>query len=694
MASTWSSQELKEKPGSSAPPACQTTRALKEKPGAPHYRRDLVDLCEGRVEDAEWKPQLDSAVWPEDKVKALDSRWEACENQVRPEPTPAPTPVFTTTTTTIMEFKGPVDGGVDFGFMTSDKTPQKGRGGIVNWFNRNILRRRQRNMNNFEEVVGLHTCKKRSDEGKSGGRDQTYYASSLCYWLPDIERVREPKTVGLQWNGGSEGRKSLCNVLSGAGKCVKCSVCHDNAISASGKVSSSAFPEEIALPPGCLKETEIEGNATMDFDIKNRPLKTENDRCTGVKASYTLANERYMKADSTLTELNKMVDEELPSRIADKQAIIISEGGRLKESQEEEWIYRREIQSDEGNKGCKGHNLKNGQSYWYSQATREDFPTGELLRIIYSFLCSDPYCNACQETVESLRTVYEKSVEFAANKELAQQHLDQLNVQLAKKTAERDTLKDEVPILKAARDAAFDTWDPQAAACETTFTDYISQRNAYIQVEAPAFYDRSCEKACIEISATRSEGCGVMEGTAPNQPTGRGGIVNMCNPPQPSWVKGPWTYNAPEESGMDQCGRLFQAQKPQHANIIRKSGWMQKSGRYGGWWFGMRKYVWTRRFFVLESGDDVRSGTLRYWEKDPNIAKRAVERHAKFIILWDAKSVQQVSGSKYRRRGNECFKLYHFYRDYRFCVEGGNAAAERNDWFKKVKSEIRDLGGR
>merc|ERR1740121_222188 len=121
---------------------------------------------------------------------------------------------------------------------------------------------------------------------------------------------------------------------------------------------------------------------------------------------------------------------------------------------------------------------------------------------------------------------------------------------------------------------------------------------------------------------------------------------------------------------------------------------MLKSGRAGGNWFGLRRYAWTRRYFVLESGDQVRSGILRYWLSDPNLDRQAEERFDKSVVLWDAKYTQAKPGAYYDKNDCQCFKLKHFYRTYRFCiqasdVQGGDNVAERDDWMNKVQREIR-----
>lgn len=152
----------------------------------------------------------------------------------------------------------------------------------------------------------------------------------------------------------------------------------------------------------------------------------------------------------------------------------------------------------------------------------------------------------------------------------------------------------------------------------------------------------------------------------------------------------PFTYGASEGQG-DQCSRIFSHQRPRFAQSILKHGWLLKKGR--SWWSG-----WEKRYFVLESGDAVRSAVLRYFDQDPSTMPHdqwnQIQREDKAIILWDAKSTKLKTGLHYLfTDGSACFKLYHFYRDYRFCVSGKDypetASAERDEWMSLVTSAIR-----
>jgi len=119
-----------------------------------------------------------------------------------------------------------------------------------------------------------------------------------------------------------------------------------------------------------------------------------------------------------------------------------------------------------------------------------------------------------------------------------------------------------------------------------------------------------------------------------------------------------------------------------------KHGWLLKKGR--SFWS-----KWEKRYFVLESGDAVRSAVLRYFTRNPTDLPfsqwKSIEREDKSIILWDAKNTKAKAGFHYLfTDGTECFKIYHFYRDFRFCVPGSNDASEdRDEWMNLVQDAIK-----
>lgn len=303
-------------------------------------------------------------------------------------------------------------------------------------------------------------------------------------------------------------------------------------------------------------------------------------------------------------------------------------------------------------------------------------------------------CQACQSAKSDLRSAERQTEAAQSGLSRSQSRVTQLRQELSSKKQELSQWQAKYPGLKSAKEAMDAEWLPQQAECAKTHTAYINGKQTAVIECAPTFYDDSCEKACIELQASVT-GCGVVEGGDPDDVAGLGGVEVTCAPPQPSWILGPFTYGAREPAG-EQCKRIEARQSAYHAQKILKSGWLWKKGRLGGW---------EERYVVLESGTKVRSAVLRYWDKDPTKTNDTHERTHKGILLRDAKGVKEKDGKHYgRKNGEECFKLYHFYRDYRFCVFWVTSAAddkadelvsrselierERDEWVKLIEDAI------
>merc|ERR1719330_2327899 len=105
-----------------------------------------------------------------------------------------------------------------------------------------------------DEIAKQHFCAPR------GTRAETYYAASLCYWIPDIPDPDATTRFGLGWRGGVSDGMEYCTAVpmgDGGGRCVKCSACHNNGRSKDKKVTATAFQENINVK-SCLMETQIE----------------------------------------------------------------------------------------------------------------------------------------------------------------------------------------------------------------------------------------------------------------------------------------------------------------------------------------------------------------------------------------------------------------------------------------------------
>jgi len=250
--------------------------------------------------------------------------------------------------------------------------------------------------------------------------------------------------------------------------------------------------------------------------------------------------------------------------------------------------------------------------------------------------------------------------------------------------------------LSEAKERMAAEWLPQKNACNENAHAYETGRNLHVQDCAPRFYDQSCEKACIEKTA-KEAGCGVIEGSKPEDGLASGGLEVSCRPPQPSWILSPYTYGAqPNET--DQCERITANQKPWYAQKILKKGWLQKKG--DSIFSGLDGNTWDKRYFVLEGGDEVRSSVLRYFTKDPiRVAGfsqwKDIQREDKAIILWDAKGIQPGPVDNYGwEDGSLCFQLEHFYRDYKLCVfsddgSGKSVSEHRDEWMALLEQAVR-----
>jgi len=133
----------------------------------------------------------------------------------------------------------------------------------------------------------------------------------------------------------------------------------------------------------------------------------------------------------------------------------------------------------------------------------------------------------------------------------------------------------------------------------------------------------------------------------------------------------------------EQCGRILAEQVVRRTTPVIMSGWLEKS---------CYRWCWgtDHRFFVLESGNGVRSASLRYWDDDP--ANSGTEYTNKAMVMWDADEVSVGETS----RSQACFELKHHYRgrvtswlssgtEYTMCVTrenypDANLAELRDQW--------------
>jgi hypothetical protein len=617
-----------------------------------------------------------------------------------------------TTSSTAAESKAAEapSGDVDFSFMTSDMSYPGHEAGffgtISEWFGGRSVSDELR-----EEIVSGHTC------SKKGSRDETYYATSFCYWLPEIQASdgRRSPGAGLKWIGGAYSKheygKEQCH-MSGSGKCLKCSICHNNARDEDGQVGKTQFAEELPLSGDCLKEKHIDSMCVASYDSKTADLKRAYERCHSVEDSYNEANAEWQECLDKLESLPRRINVDLPNEIqAAKNTVRRREDELRIEEKQRDYIqdrmqdkcedYHRERQNDmfwdrmlgapstehllnHLNLYCSYPNqpIDNGDGSFYDERIRYN----NNLRVYQA-------CKRCDDAKDDLSKQHNKVVHAESLLRSARAKEPQLYDELQRTKKELVTWQQRRPGLQVQKEAKDAEWLPQQKTCEDIYQEYDNGKASYVSACAPKYWEQSCEKECVEAQA-KHFGCGVIEGASGNDEVGLGGLKLTCSPPQPSWVRAPFTYGASEDQS-EQCNRITANQKPRYAQSILKAGWLWKKGR------GL--FGWDKRYFVFESGDQVRSAVMRYFLEEPVKTGLGdwsnIEREDKGIVVWDAKSVKAKSGEHYGfKDGSECFKLYHFYRDYRLCVPGHEGitsrelrqvAEDRNEWISLLEEAIR-----
>lgn len=185
-----------------------------------------------------------------------------------------------------------------------------------------------------------------------------------------------------------------------------------------------------------------------------------------------------------------------------------------------------------------------------------------------------------------------------------------------------------------------------------------------------------------------ARGCGVIE-DAQSGDLGIGNLEHSCQPPKASWLMSLSGGDEQERLTQQHCDRLTQHQSAQYALSILKEGWLWRRAVSGGW---------RQRYFVFESGDQVRSAVLRYFTTAPSATNFTLE-DSKSIILWDAAHLKAKPADVFKSfttsfDADFCFTFYHFYRNYHFCVpvKGPGRAQEekkeRDEWMQLIEHAI------
>mmetsp|Transcript_95153 Transcript_95153/g.239770 ORF Transcript_95153/g.239770 Transcript_95153/m.239770 type:complete len:711 (-) Transcript_95153:199-2331(-) len=591
----------------------------------------------------------------------------------------------------------------NFRFMTTESEYPGHEGGIDEFLKKQV---RQRAVGSIkDEIVEGHFCAKR------GQREQTYYASSLCYWVPELvpetdatdERSngtvkQEQQLVGMpsgsiSWQRPGTAPQNLCQGWKGsAGKCLKCSVCHNNARTKDGSIEGSSFAEEVPLPP-CLKEKDIERQCLESYEASSTTLRIEKDRCEELRARRSKAEDAVNNCQHKLQSSSSRLEHESLGELQRAEDSVASSQERLEAEKQHERSSEVHMEAE-----CHDYNVASGR------VAHIDFiKNAEWLRCQQHqwTACVDGDV-ACQQKIRTEMDLYAKCTRCfvaAGMRDDARKRIrdaedllraGENKVESARKEvqATRDEVQRwqlQLPALQDALRAQEAEWLSQEEGCQQAMLDYDNGKHEHVKLCAPTLYDQSCEKACL---SQLDAGCGVIEGSVQGEQLGNAGGVQIgCSPPQQSWILAP-------EDQSSQCERITAVQKPVSAQAVLFAGWLWQQ-TWGP------SASWKRRYFVLESGDAVRSARLRSFKEDPTESGNAQEQLDDAITLWDAVGIAKVAGKYLKREDSSCFLFYHFYRTFRFCapdnaeLAGGffsSSAALRDHWVALLKSTFKFKG--
>jgi len=613
---------------------------------------------------------------------------------------------------------------INFNFMTDDFRYQGRKPTVWGWVKRTLFGGRRQFTSLKDELATGHVC------NKVGTRDQTYYASSLCYWIPEIKDTPKDNTQGAQGPGLTwvmkEGTKQLCQPFSGSGQCVKCAVCHNNGRSKDGNVTATAFQENevMPLPPGCLKELDIEQKANEDFDGNHSSLVNEKTDCETKEAAYVKATRELEENTKEIERLERRIDAIPREKAAVERTI----------SDLRSKVGRDEANIEQAMWDGQGQCRPFSGEHWYG-LLRGGHRQGEnALAAWPTFICREPrqpWCNEfedpscfmrmrnyhreleefgqcadCKRAKDQLSTAVQQKKNTEGQIRAQENRRAALDAEMDRSTRDLDQARRDRGGLQDEAARATQVWKVDEITntttqeklvtevwCKNKYSEYTARLRVWMADETlgvPTYWDQSCEKACV-TSSLKDAGCGVMEGVMPGdiysvgQTSLNPGLRTVCSPPFTSFVRSPVKYGASPRSETEICAELFNqdGQRPRRANTVMLKTTLYKRERL--FW------RWRPRWFLFEGGDQVRSAQIRYWDKEPSDSQAIEANGIKAITLWDARSVEAVPGTKMRwKDGSECLRLNHFYRDYRLCVPGSveNAKAVRDQWVNLIRSSI------
>jgi len=528
---------------------------------------------------------------------------------------------------------------VDWHFMTPEVATWMGRGG----------------QETYDTVQG-HACQTR------GRYDDSYYASSMCYWSPDAGSRNSNIHWGLNWQGGYGATEFCQGRVPAPGTCARCSVCHDNSRDRDARVDADnvAGILEIIPLPNCMTDAAIEAECNQQFDGNNVEVLIDEARCREVQGRY----------DSSVADFNALTATITAAENAISQGIHqLATGFPQHDSCGDHTI--QDIRAV-AVRQCRSFGARNRQN------------NAQLLR-------NRPTCRSTAETnqthqrCERCTGQMDTLVRAIRDHDNAQSHLtnwqERVTQHRQELTNHRQTLAQshqQYPARLQQKAQQESEWFPQQQRCQQLYDSVFSARSSNMMTCAPSHYEHSCEKACVEIQRNGEHGCGVVEGSQYGDDFQRGGIAVTCAPPRPSWIKSPNNYGGSAEvNSGEQCGRINAEQSVRMTTPVLKSSFLTTPGRG---WIGRD----STQFYVLESGNGVRSANLRVFD---GALPDGTEGTNDGIIMWDAEEVTATETTRERA----CFEIKHRY-DGRttsweragmtktLCVTSGNKARERDEW--------------
>lgn len=545
----------------------------------------------------------------------------------------------------------------------------------------------------YDTVQG-HACQ------RNGRYDNSYYATSLCYWHPETEGLPtggRSNHWGLSWRGGY-GPREFCGGLGiQSGVCARCSVCHDNSRDHDAQVDTATPNVEIIPLPECMKEGAIEAECNHQFEANNGRLIGEASRCSEVQGRYNEAvanfnaiNATIARSESSITGLVHNLAHGYPREahcgeqtIQNVKQVAVRQcrrfGIRNHHSNAQVLAMRPRcllpstyIKLAPGANRCEsGTEIGDQDGQECQRALRSlNLPAslrsgrydGSSCRNLLGDqapVCkvvttgennaTHQRCERCTGHMDTFQIAVAESDAAHAELEGWQGLLEQYQQDM---TNHRNILaqsyQDYQQVTQLKR-AAENEWLPQQQHCQDVHVTVASARNSNMMACAPRYYDHSCEKACVEVQRAGEHGCGVVEGSQYGDAFQRGGVEVTCSPPAPSWIMSPSNYGGSvQPNSGEQCGRINVEQSARATTPVLMSGWLTRPG--SGGWFSRDE----RRFYVLESGNGVRSATLRSFD---DALPDGGEESDTGIIMWDAEEVSASAST-----GDQaCFEIKHRY---------------------------------